>query len=163
MTPSASISIYRAAGLRLALAFFAIFVISGPAGAELARETLLVETAQGNSYSFTVEIADTPDARGQGLMFRKTLAEDAGMLFDFGEERPVFFWMKNTYVSLDMIFADSEGKIVRIAKDTTPLSLDVVPSNAPTRFVLEVPSGTSERLGINEGDLLKSPTIDASR
>ncbi|MXN67212.1 DUF192 domain-containing protein [Stappia sp. GBMRC 2046] len=162
MTPSTLISIYRTTRLKLVLAALTIFVIFGPAAADLARETLIVETARGSSHRFEVEIANTPEARGQGLMFRKTLADDAGMLFDFGEERPVFFWMKNTYVPLDMIFADSAGVIVRIAKDTTPLSLAVVPSNAPTRFVLEVPSGTSDRLGIDEGDLLKSPTINTA-
>ncbi|MBA5777086.1 DUF192 domain-containing protein [Stappia sp. F7233] len=128
-------------------------------GEELPREVLVVEAANGARHEFTVEIADTPAARGTGLMFRKELAADAGMLFDFHREEPVYFWMKNTYVSLDMIFIASDGRIVRIAEHTTPLSEKVVPSREPARYVLEVVAGTSARLGLAAGDRVSGPAM----
>lgn len=128
-------------------------------GEELRRDKLAVELADGSRHEFTVEVADTPQARGTGLMFRKELAEDAGMLFDFHREEPVYFWMKNTYVPLDMIFIAADGRIVRIAENTTPLSEKVVPSREPARYVLEVIAGTSQRLGIAPGDRVAGPAL----
>ena len=123
-----------------------------------AVETLEVVTARGRT-AFAVEIVDTDESRSRGLMFRRIMPEDRGMLFDFRREEPVWFWMKNTYLPLDMIFARADGTIVSIARDTTPLSEDLVPSKAPVRFVLEVNAGIAARLGLAPGDRLVHPRI----
>lgn len=125
---------------------------------ELRREQVLVVSASGR-HKFEVEVADTATARSRGLMYRESLAADAGMLFDFHEEREVAFWMRNTLISLDMIFITAAGRIAHIARDTVPLSEELVPSRAVVRYVLEVPAGTSAALGIVPGDHVQSPTI----
>ena len=99
-----------------------------------------------------MEVVATEEERQKGLMFRKELPEGKGMLFDFKVDAPVAFWMKNTYVSLDMIFIRSDGRIVSIAENTEPLSERLVPSAGPVRGVLEVVAGTSRKLGIRPGD-----------
>jgi hypothetical protein len=101
---------------------------------------------------FEVEMALTPREQEQGLMYRRELPEGKGMLFDMGKERPVAFWMKNTYVSLDIIFIRADGSIARIAQHTTPLSEAHIDSGAPVRGVLEVVAGTAQRYGIAPGD-----------
>lgn len=146
----------------LLLAFWGAAVLVGTAGAkaeELRRETLAIETASGKRHEIIAEIADTPAARGTGLMFREAMADDAGMLFDFHRESEVIFWMKNTLISLDMLFVKEDGTIARIARDTTPLSEKIIPSGEPVRFVLELVGGTSARLGIAKGDRLTGKAI----
>ena len=123
---------------------------------------LTIETA-GGAHVFQVEIADNDSERSRGLMYRRTLAADHGMLFDFIVERPVAFWMKNTYVSLDMIFIRADGTIERIAERTEPLSEKLVPSDGAVRFVLEVAGGTAERLGIRRGDRIVHPRISHAK
>ena len=85
-------------------------------------------------------------------MFRKELPEGHGMLFDFKQDQPVGFWMHNTYISLDMIFIQGDGRILRIAENTKPMSDRLVPSGGPVRAVLEVIAGTASKLGIAPGD-----------
>lgn len=99
-----------------------------------------------------MELALTPEQRAQGLMFREELAPDAGMLFLFDRESPRAFWMKNTYLPLDLLFLDSGGTIVSIARDTTPLSETPIPSQVPAAAVLELNAGTAARLDIAPGD-----------
>lgn len=106
---------------------------------------------------FSVEYAKTDDERAKGLMFRKELAEGAGMLFDFSPEQPVAMWMKNTYVSLDMIFIAGDGRIIRIAENTVPESLATIASGGPAKGVLEVVAGTAKKLGIRPGDRVAHP------
>jgi uncharacterized membrane protein (UPF0127 family) len=103
-------------------------------------------------HTFAVEMAVTPEDQARGLMFRRELPEGQGMLFDFQREQPATFWMKNTYVSLDMIFIRADGRILRIAENTVPLSEALVPSGGPVRAVLEVVAGTARKLGIAPGD-----------
>ena len=114
-------------------------------------EKLEIATKDGVRI-FEVEMAVTPQEQETGLMYRRELPDGKGMLFDLGSERPAVFWMKNTYVSLDMIFIRADGSIARIAENTTPLSEARVSSGAPVRAVLEVVAGTSKRLGIEPGD-----------
>lgn len=114
-------------------------------------EPLAVVTETGVTR-FTVEIADTPETQERGLMFRQRLPEDRGMLFDFGVPRPVSMWMKNTLISLDMIFIRSDGTVAGIAKKTTPQSLDVLGVSEPVKAVLEVAGGTADRIGLKPGD-----------
>jgi uncharacterized membrane protein (UPF0127 family) len=92
-------------------------------------------------------------------MFRKELPEGQGMLFDFHREQDVGFWMQNTYIPLDMIFIKADGRILRIAENAKPMSTDVIPSNGPVRFVLEVIAGTARKMGIAPGDRVASPLI----
>jgi len=106
---------------------------------------------------FTVEIADTEAAREKGLMFRKSLPPAHGMLFDFHREAPVGFWMKNTYIPLDMIFIRGNGRIANIVENAKPLSETVIPSDGPVLAVLEVAGGTARRLGIVPGDRVANP------
>ena len=90
-------------------------------------------------------------------MFRKHLAEGRGMLFDFGHEQDIAMWMKNTYISLDMLFIRGDGRILRIAADTEPQSTRIIPSGGPVRAVLEVIAGTTRKLGIAPGDRVAFP------
>lgn len=101
---------------------------------------------------FDAEIANTDQERMIGLMNRKSVPEGTGMLFDFGAERVVVMWMKNTYVSLDMIFIRADGTIARIAEHTTPLSEAHISSGTPVKGVLEVVAGTARKYGIAPGD-----------
>jgi uncharacterized membrane protein (UPF0127 family) len=96
----------------------------------------------------------TPEQLSRGLMFRRYMPDDRGMLFDFKTEQPVQFWMKNTYLPLDMIFISKAGKIVSIAENTEPLSEKLVPSGAPVGSVLEVNAGTAARIHAKPGDTL---------
>ena len=122
----------------------------------------LVIMADGVSHRFAIEMAVSEQERNQGLMFRRELAADAGMLFDYGTDRPVAFWMKNTYIPLDMLFIKASGEIVHIAERTVPLSLQSIPSPEPVRAVLEVNAGTVARLGIVPGHRVRHPIFAAA-
>ncbi|AHY50768.1 DUF192 domain-containing protein [Bradyrhizobium japonicum] len=106
---------------------------------------------------FSVEMATTEEEKQTGLMYRKELADGKGMLFDFKPEQEVSMWMKNTYVSLDMIFIRSDGRILRIAENTEPLSTKIISSQGPARAVLEVVAGTAQKYGIRPGDRVGHP------
>ena len=128
---------------------------AGPAWSADPR-TLEIASKSG-VHAFAVEMATTDAERAQGLMNRKELPEGQGMLFDFQRDQEVGFWMKNTYIPLDMIFIRSDGRIMRIAENTEPLSEKIVPSNSPVRGVLEVIAGTTRKLGIAVGDRVAHP------
>jgi uncharacterized membrane protein (UPF0127 family) len=132
-----------------------------PAGIVLPTSPLVIQTSDGKTHKFKVEIAAKPEERAQGLMFRRSLAADAGMLFDFGHTAPVAMWMKNTFIPLDMLFVTADGAIVNIAQRTVPQSLATIPSARPVRFVLEVAGGTTSRLKIKPGDKLVHPLFTA--
>lgn len=141
-------------------------VAVAPAGAQdLAFDTgqLDIVTARGTRHAFTVELAVTDRQLAQGLMFRKSMPADAGMLFDFGEARPISMWMKNTLIALDMLFLDAGGRVVGVAPDAVPLSTTVISSPGPVRAVLELNSGTAARLGLRAGDRVVHPVFSASR
>jgi uncharacterized membrane protein (UPF0127 family) len=145
-----------AAGRRLVAAAFVILGLAAlPArGAEF--QTLEIVTGNG-VRTFSVELATNDAERAQGLMFRKELPDGQGMLFDFKTDENVNMWMKNTYISLDMIFIEADGRIRRIAENTTPLSLATIPSGGPVRAVLEVIAGTAAKFGIRAGDRVAHP------
>jgi uncharacterized protein len=90
-------------------------------------------------------------------MFRHHLPEDRAMLFDWGRVEPVSMWMRNTYVSLDMIFIAADGRVVRVAERTEPLSETTIASGVPVAAVLEVVAGTAERIGLKAGDRVHHP------
>lgn len=129
-----------------------------------ARRTspLAIHTRDGKTHQFKIEIAATPEERAQGLMFRRSLPQDGGMLFDFSQTGPVAMWMKNTLIPLDMLFVAADGAIVNIAQRTVPQSLTPIPSAKPVRFVLEVAGGTTSRLGIKPGDKLLHPLFGSA-
>lgn len=130
-------------------------------GHALAAEKSALEiVTKTGVHSFSVEVVDNDADRAKGLMFRKSLPEGTGMLFDFQREQEVSFWMQNTYVPLDMIFIRGDGRIWRIAENTTPLSTDLVPSRGPVRGVLEVIAGTARKLGIAPGDRVAHPIFN---
>lgn len=110
----------------------------------------------GKPHPFTVELATTDPQRVQGLMFRPTLAPDHGMLFLYSRARVINMWMKNTYIPLDMLFLNSEGRIVALHERAVPESLQTISSGIRVRAVIEVPGGTVQRLGIRIGDQVKS-------
>ncbi len=139
-----------------------LLLLAHPAGAQVAFETtpLAIETGSG-TLSFEIELAVSPEQRRQGLMFRESLDSDRGMLFDFGRTAPVTMWMRNTFISLDMLFIDADGRIARIVADTEPLSDAVIGSGSPVRSVLELAAGTSAELGIAVGDRVVHPIFGA--
>lgn len=140
-----------------AAALLVAFADCGPAHAA-GQAPLEIITATG-VRSFTVELATNDAERERGLMFRKELPAGRGMLFDFMQERPVAFWMHNTYIPLDMIFIRGDGRILSIAENAKPLSDDLIPSGGPVRAVLEVFGGTARKLGIAPGDRVESPAL----
>ena len=140
----------------LALALLLPFLLAGAALAQ-AFEPLAIVTAGGQRHLFQVEVARTGADRAQGLMFRRSMAPDRGMLFDFERVEPVSMWMQNTYLSLDMLFVRPDGTIARIAANTEPLSTRTIPSGEPVLSVLEINAGTATRLGIKAGDRIEHP------
>lgn len=150
-----------AQGLVLALiaAMILVGMVATAGGAQaqsqaLALEPLTIETQRG-SFHFKVEIADDGDKRAIGLMNRKTLNADHGMLFVFEQSRMITMWMKNTLISLDMIFVDKDGVVKSISKATTPQSLALISSGVPVPFVLEIKAGVSNYIGLKPGDRLR--------
>lgn len=131
------------------------------AAVEFPRAELIIDTPRG-THRFEVEVARTNVQRARGLMFRIRLAADAGMLFVYERRGPVVMWMKNTLISLDMLFIAADGRIVRIAANTTPLSKKMISSGSPVRAVLELPAGTAARLGIAPGDRVRSDALPAA-
>ncbi len=119
------------------------------------REKLTIETAAGKAFEFKIEVATTPEQQARGLMFRRHMEENAGMLFLFQNEQDISFWMKNTYISLDMLFIDRTGKIVDIAKSTVPMSTAQIRSKEPAIAVLEILGGLSNELTIETGDRVR--------
>ncbi len=117
-------------------------------------ETVRVEFQDANGVrhgSFKAEIAATNSAREIGLMYRKELADDRAMLFIFPEESDRSFWMKNTYVELDMIFLDAQKKVVSFVERALPLSETARKSEGKALYVLEIRGGLSKSLGISRG------------
>ncbi len=115
------------------------------------RSELTILTAT-SSHHFRIELADTMAARMRGLMERRHLDDDAGMLFDYSKPMQIHMWMKNTFIPLDMLFINKSGRIVRIVANTTPFSTDVIASPGPVLAVLELNGGTAARLAIKTGD-----------
>jgi uncharacterized protein len=121
-----------------------------------ANGIVTIVTAKGR-YSFKVEVAETPAQLEQGLMFRRELAPDAGMLFDFKQPTMATMWMRNTLIPLDMLFVDARGRIVNIYERAVPESDAIIAAAAPVRVVIELNGGTAERLGIKPGDRVLFP------
>jgi uncharacterized membrane protein (UPF0127 family) len=144
---------------RIRPAFSALSFLVLIAGAVYAQafETLSITTQGGQRQTFKVEVARNEADRTQGLMFRRSMPADQGMLFDFGRVESVSMWMQNTYLPLDMLFIRADGTIARIAANTEPLSTRTIPSGEPVLSVLELNAGMAAKLGIKPGDRVEHP------
>jgi uncharacterized membrane protein (UPF0127 family) len=154
----------RAAGVVVAIL---LVCAHWPAAGALAQDAspeivqLTVE-AGANTYRFAVEVADDGAERSQGLMFRERLADDAGMLFLYPDERPRTFWMKNTPLPLDIIFIAADGRVVHVAADARPFDETLIPSIEPAQAALEIRGGLAAMLGIGPGALVTWPPREAA-
>jgi uncharacterized protein len=143
-------------GFLAAVLVFAACAVVAPKPRAASFQPLEIVTKSGVQV-FSVEMATTDAEKQTGLMYRKELPDGKGMLFDFSPEQEVTMWMKNTYISLDMIFIRSDGRILRIAENTEPMSTKIIPSGGLARAVLEVPAGTAQKYGIRPGDRVAHP------
>jgi uncharacterized protein len=123
---------------------------------QFPKSELTIVSATGR-HRFKVEVAETAAQMTQGLMFRRSLAPDAGMVFDYKQPTAATMWMRNTLIPLDMLFVDEQGRIVNIHQRAVPESLDVIAAAAPVRAVIELNGGTAARLGIAPGDQVVHP------
>jgi uncharacterized protein len=145
--------------VRLCLVVLAILCILPPSARAADQQALEIVSKSG-VHVFSVEVMRSPEEKAKGLMYRRELPEGRGMLFDFSPEQPVQMWMKNTYISLDMIFIRADGRILRIAENTTPESEAIIPAGGSVRGVLEVIAGTAKKYGIAPGDRVAHPLFD---
>jgi uncharacterized membrane protein (UPF0127 family) len=146
----------RAGFWMAAIAALALCALAG-AGAQAASVQPLEIVTKNGVHVFSVELATTDKERETGLMYRKELPDGKGMLFDFSPEQQISMWMKNTYISLDMIFIRADGRILRIAEHTEPQSLNIISSGGLAKGVLEVIAGTAQKYGIAPGDRVAHP------
>ena len=130
---------------------------SSGVGVQAASVQPLEIVTKSGVQVFSVEMATTEEEKTTGLMYRKELADGKGMLFDFSPEQEVSMWMKNTFISLDMIFIRADGRILRIAENTEPQSTKIIPSRGLAKGVLEVIAGTAKKYGIAPGDRVAHP------
>jgi uncharacterized membrane protein (UPF0127 family) len=142
-------------------AAFAVLVTldANPAAQAASFQPLEIATKSGVQV-FSVEMATTEEEKQTGLMHRKELPDGKGMLFDFSPEQQISMWMKNTYISLDMIFIRADGRILRIAENTEPLSTKIISSGGLAKGVLEVIAGTAQKYGIQPGDRVAHPLFN---
>ncbi len=155
------------ASLKILSVLACLAALAVPLGAPRAEEpSAVVEpapteplaiAAKNGRHAFKVEVMRNDAQRAKGLMYRRTMAADHGMLFDFERPAPATMWMKNTDLSLDMVFIRSDGSIARIAADTEPLSTQIISSGEPVLSVLELNAGTAAKLGIRAGDRVEHP------
>ena len=148
-------------GGRMAVVVAALVLWAGGAAAECRVDRVDLRTPEGGAVRFGVEIADTPETRARGLMFRESMPEAHGMLFLFDPPQPVAFWMKNTPLPLDILYFDASGRLLNVAENTVPFSEDTLPSDGDARAVLEINAGLSDRFGLGPGTELRHPGIDA--
>ena len=129
-------------------------VITEPVAFTQEAEAYLVKPEGDTIQHLKLEIADDEYQRETGLMYRESMETDQGMLFVFENEEPRGFHMKNTYISLDLLFLDSQNKIVSISKNAQPRSLETIPSEVPAQYVLEINGGLSDQWNLAVGDSL---------
>ena len=131
-----------------------LFILESPyavSDTTFPQSEILIVSRSGE-HKFVVDVATTMAQRQMGLMYRKKMARNSGMMFDFGEEQLIAMWMKNTLIPLDMLFVDKTGKILQIERATTPLSLETIAGRRPAMSVIELNAGLTTELGISEGD-----------
>jgi len=146
---------FRAAGLT----FLALAALSGAARADCSPDQVELRTLFGAVQHFSVDLADDPDERARGLMFRDHMPMAAGMLFVFPAPKHATFWMKNTPLSLDIIFADATGLVTRVQDSAEPMSEALIDGGEGVAFVLEINGGLARPMGIVPGAVLRHPAI----
>jgi len=144
---------FRLLGLCLALV-----VVGLPLAACSDDGHAILHTAKGD-FAFNIEVVDTQAGREKGLMFRQSLAPDAGMLFDFLTPQDVAFWMVNTFIPLDMVFIADDGTVKSVHANARPQDPTPIPSNAPVQFVLEIAGGRAAEIGLAPGDKLEQSRV----
>jgi len=142
-----------------------LLLLAAPARADssgpvtFGHSELTIATQAGGNFRFAIEVAETPDQLHQGLMFRDSMAEDAGMLFLLEKEDIASFWMRNTFLPLDMLFIARNGRITDIHRNAAPGATAIISSTVPVVAVLEVNAGITARLGIHTGDRVIHPAF----
>jgi uncharacterized membrane protein (UPF0127 family) len=139
-----------------ALALLAVPASAQNPNVRFERSELTIESG-GKRHKFAIEFADNDERRTIGLMYRRQMAADAGMLFDFKRDAPVAMWMRNTLIPLDMLFADRAGIVRHVHERAVPLSEAIISPEVPVRAVLELNGGTASRLGLKAGDRMIHP------
>ena len=136
-----------------------LLAMVGPVLAACSENRVDLRGAFGTA-GFSVEVADTPQARAQGLMNRDSLPRSAGMLFVYDAPQRATFWMKNTRIPLDMIFLDSKGQVLGVHANARPMDTNIIDGGLGVLAVLEINGGLAARLGIAPGDMLRHPAFD---
>ena len=149
---------FRAAALAAGL-LAGLSAATAPAQQAGCAPDLVTALTGDGPVTFTVEIADDNAERARGLMFRQQMDADRGMIFFYTEEAPRFFWMKNTYLPLDIVFFDAAGKVVHVAADAVPFSERTVSSRKPAFGALEINAGLAAANGIEPGTMLVHPAF----
>ncbi|MEZ5849328.1 MAG: DUF192 domain-containing protein [Hyphomicrobiaceae bacterium] len=128
----------------------------------MRRETLKIITQSGE-HVFQTEIAESADEKARGLMFRRSMADDAGMLFPYLPPQEATMWMRNTYISLDMVFIAADGTVHRVEEGTEPFSERVIASNGDVAAVLELKAGIARKIGLKRGDKIVHPMFPVKK
>jgi uncharacterized membrane protein (UPF0127 family) len=158
----------NASACRFLLALLATTSLAAASWADGAREldqvfprsTLRIATPDARLHTFKVWVAADDARRARGLMHVRELADDEGMLFVYQQEQMVGMWMKNTYIPLDMLFVAADGRVIRVAPNTTPHSLETVSSGRAALAVIELKGGTAAKLGIRAGARVAHPAFE---
>jgi uncharacterized protein len=140
-----------------AAGFFALMLLAQTSLA-MGPGTLVLKTGTGD-HNFAIEVARTDVEKARGLMFRRSLPENAGMLFLYDRPQPAGMWMKNTYIPLDMVFISADGRVHRIESYTEPFSTKVIHSEGNVVAVLELNAGLADKIGLRRGDKVVYPGL----
>jgi len=135
-----------------------VLLVALSIGGEAAAESLEFVTATG-AHRFEIEMARTEREREVGLMYRRSMPRDHGMLFMFPSEQPVSMWMKNTYIPLDMVFVSRKGRVTNLARNAVPMSETIIPSGPPAFAVIELNAGAARAIGLDVGDQVRHPSF----
>ena len=149
-------------GNRIGLSFFALLTSSAVAYADICDPDTIFLQGDWGTARFTVDVADTAELRSRGLMFVESMPQTHGMLFVYDREQTVAFWMKNTLIPLDMIFADGRGVVQKVHDTAIPGDLTAIPGGSNIQYVLEINGGLADQLGIAVGTEMQHPAISQS-
>jgi len=139
----------------------AIVLVAAPVCAAALHSLSVV--SENGAFAYKVELANDDATREKGLMFRKEMPKDHGMLFDFGTDRVAYMWMKNTFIPLDMVFIRADGEVASIARNAQPQSLAIISSGVRVRAVLELNAGEADAIGVKPGDHVKHKMFKAKK
>lgn len=149
-------TVFYQSAARIFLTIGILLFVSACSGAD----KVVLHTSNGE-VAFAIDLANTPASRAKGLMFVQNLPDNKGMLFDFAEEREVSFWMRNTFIPLDMIFVAADGTIKHIHANARPHDQTGISSQFPVRFVLEIAGGRATEIGLEVGNKMSHSLVNA--